>query len=625
MRIILIEYIWQIHQITKSNYNKKSIIVSLNPECSYALKNKNIEFFETSDFCDHNELWKRYEEINEKTFKITRALDKSLFLSDQRFEKLNWHLFDDYHYIIKICFDQLFYYSELISILLKKYQPDEIVVVDSKNIIFNEQFILDPNSSVLKFILETLDNSKFKIVYMDSEENNYKKYPHNFSFGQPKYQFIINYFKKKLINNFYKYRFYLNYFLFSSKYFSVGCYEVEKLKKLYPKKTNNILSYYHENFHKNNAKINMDLIKKFKENLLTKTDYKHSVINKNLSLKIVIDKLVENLILFLDFYINHYYKGKKIIIKKKPECVIFQSMSPFYSSNIFFRKVCKDLNIPFATWVHGGYFTNSLPGYDIVDYRFCKNHISYGESTKDLVNDKNNILNKFDFQKKQKIFPVGSARFDYENKNKIKKNESLNNKKPTILFMAGCTISKNQYYFGYNREMCENSLWKIHYKILLMLKKYQNKYNIIFKDYPDGFTNMWKKMLKDIGAEKISYVSNKKTVNDLLKISDLNIMPWVSTTFFESLYFNSDIFLLDSDIYEEPFIKKLGKEIYCFKNEEKFISSLENYLIEGNFYKTQKNVSRKYFLNLENSKNRFELLSNALIEIKNEKKNYIQT
>ena len=54
-----------------------------------------------------------------------------------------------------------------------------------------------------------------------------------------------------------------------------------------------------------------------------------------LSLKIVIDKLVENLILFLDFYINHYYKGKKIIIKKKPECVIFQSMSPFYSSNIF--------------------------------------------------------------------------------------------------------------------------------------------------------------------------------------------------------------------------------------------------------------------------------------------------
>ena len=39
-------------------------------------------------------------------------------------------------------------------------------------------------------------------------------------------------------------------------------------------------------------------------------------------------------------------------------------------------------------------------------------------------------------------------------------------------------------------------------------KEYQDKYNIIFKDYPDGFPNMWKKILNDIGAEKILYISN---------------------------------------------------------------------------------------------------------------------
>ena len=105
MRVILIEYIWQIDQIVEKNYHKESVIVSLHPECSYILKSKKIKYFETSYFCDHKELWNRYKEINEKTFKITKALDESLFLSDKRFKELNWNFFDDYHYIIKICFD----------------------------------------------------------------------------------------------------------------------------------------------------------------------------------------------------------------------------------------------------------------------------------------------------------------------------------------------------------------------------------------------------------------------------------------------------------------------------------------------------------------------------------------
>ena len=623
MRVILIEYIWQIDQIVEKNYHKESVIVSLHPECSYILKSKKIKYFETSYFCDHKELWNRYKEINEKTFKITKALDESLFLSDKRFKELNWNFFDDYHYIIKICFDQLFYYSELISKLLQIYKPEEIIVANSNKVVFNDQFILNPNSSILKFILNSLNNSKVKTTYMDNREYNYGKNSHKFSFGQPKYLFILNNLKKKLKDNFYKYKFYFNYIWSHSKYFAVGCYEIERLKKLYPKKTNNILSYYHENLNSKCEKIDKDLIKKFKKNLEINTNYNHLVLNKNISLKFVIDKLIEKLILLLDYYIKSYYEAKKILKRKKPECIIFQSMSPFYSPNVFFRKACKDLNIPFANWVHGGYFTNSLPGYDIVDYRLCNNHISYGESLDDLINDKNCILNKLNFQKKQKIFPVGSARFDYDNKNRIKKNESLNNKKPTILFMAGCVIDKNQFYFGYNREKNEHSLWELHYEILLILKKYQDRYNIIFKDYPNGFSDMWKKVLNDIGATKISYISDKKKINDLLEISDLNIMPWMSTTFFEALYFNADIFLLDDDIYEKPFIQKLSKEIYCFKNEKNFKSSLENYLIEGSFYQTKKSISKKYFLNLENSKNRFDFLNNALIEIKNEKKNYI--
>ena len=51
---------------------------------------------------------------------------------------------------------------------------------------------------------------------------------------------------------------------------------------------------------------------------------------------------------------------------------------------------------------------------------------------------------------------------------------------------------------------------------------------------------------------------------------------------------------------------------------------LKKYLEEGKFYKTTKNYCRKYFLNLNNSKNMFEYFNYALNQVKNEKKDYFQ-
>ena len=156
---------------------------------------------------------------------------------------------------------------------------------------------------------------------------------------------------------------------------------------------------------------------------------------------------------------------------------------------------------------------------------------------------------------------------------------------------------------------------KIHFEILLLLKEYQNKYNIIFKDYPYGYSNLWKKILKDINANKITYISHSETVNNLLRLSDLNILPWVSTTFFEALYFEADIFLLEEDLFDEPFKNKLNKEIFWFKNAEKFKSNLKKYLDEGKFYQCTKQESKKYFLNLNTLKNKADLLNAALTRI----------
>ena len=197
----------------------------------------------------------------------------------------------------------------------------------------------------------------------------------------------------------------------------------------------------------------------------------------------------------------------------------------------------------------------------------------------------------------------------------FKKILKENNNKKTIIFFIGMYYTRNNFYFIRNREKFETSLWEFNYDILYLLKKYQNKYNIIFKDYPNGKKNLWKSILRDIGADKILYVSNEYTVNDLLRISDLNILPWISTTFFEAMYYDADIFAIEEDIYEKAFEQEFKGEIFYFKNTNKFKISLERYLEEGHFYKYKKNLSKKYLLNFDNLNNRNKLLNEALDNI----------
>ena len=175
-------------------------------------------------------------------------------------------------------------------------------------------------------------------------------------------------------------------------------------------------------------------------------------------------------------------------------------------------------------------------------------------------------------------------RFDYDNRNRILNNNLKVTKKHTIVFVSGCQRVRNHFFFGYNREKNESSLWYFHYEILKLLKKYQNKYNIIFKDYPNGHSYLWKRALKDINATQISFISNQKTVNELLQISDLNIFPWLTTAFFEALYFDADIFVIEEDMFEKPFKEELKDEIFYFKNNQKFLLELSKYLEVGNFY-----------------------------------------
>ena len=85
--------------------------------------------------------------------------------------------------------------------------------------------------------------------------------------------------------------------------------------------------------------------------------------------------------------------------------------------------------------------------------------------------------------------------------------------------------------------------------------------------------------------------------------------------FFEALYFDGDIFVIEEDMFEKPFKEELKDEIFYFKNAKFFLLELEKYLEIGNFYTCNKKNSKNYLLKLDAINKRDELLKNALLKI----------
>ena len=95
-------------------------------------------------------------------------------------------------------------------------------------------------------------------------------------------------------------------------------------------------------------------------------------------------------------------------------------------------------------------------------------------------------------------------------------------------------------------------------------------------------------------------------------MSDLNIIPFISSVFFEAIYFNADIFAIEDDISDELLEGNLNDEIFYFKNEKNLLVKLDEYLGAGKFYTRNKKNSKNYFLKLDGLSKRDELLNNAL-------------
>ena len=80
-------------------------------------------------------------------------------------------------------------------------------------------------------------------------------------------------------------------------------------------------------------------------------------------------------------------------------------------------------------------------------------------------------------------------------------------------------------------------------------------------------------------------------------------------------YFESDIFVIDEDLFEKHFEGNLKDEIFYFNNAKKFLLEIEKYLETGNFYTCVKKNSKNYYLKLDSLNKRDELLNDSLSKI----------
>jgi hypothetical protein len=603
MRILLIEFVWQVDKIISEKKIKDfDLIISFNPETSYKLKKNLINFFESDEVINEDHLTNKYEEIANNSINLCSIIDNELQKVDLRFKKLNWKIFNDYHYCLKITYEQLIYYSEVLSVVLKKYQPKEIVLSAGSSIKFNEDKLMSSEISILELILKSnTDNQSYpKLSIMNNEDNqNLKKYK------DTKIN-ILNF-----INNL-KYLFNVNFKKID--FLSIKCFEVDYFKKKKSKYSDLFFNYKLELKNKGEKFI---LFKSLFENLSKNSQYLKLLKYKEYDFYEIFKKLIFLVTSDFEMMLDEFEKKKNNIKKIKPKMIIFGSSNPFYLPNILFRKIAKDLDIPYTIWVHGGNGgTKSLIGNDVLDFRFSINHFSYGEHLREYMNNEKYGLNRiksFYWKDKIKIFAIGSPKMDYQYK--LFKKDNIENKKKKIIFLTGSVVKRNHYYFGNLRKDTKNSFWRLNINIINLLKKFQDKYSITIKDYPDGQKNLWSQILRDTNIKNAQYISEEKTVPEVLSEADLIILPWFSTTFFESLYTNSDIFLLEKEIIDEFLSNKFTKEIFFYRDEELFLNNLNKYLEQGIFNRKEKKFTKEYFLNISNIENRDVEIKKALNQI----------
>ena len=259
---------------------------------------------------------------------------------------------------------------------------------------------------------------------------------------------------------------------------------------------------------------------------------------------------------------------------------------------------------------HGGaFYLKYMPGYEYADYNNTDLYFVYGYAMHEHFND---------FSKKYKIKPVtvGNLIAPKYSENKSKAESVYKNKKKRRILLLPYSISRKTYAAGYqSNSFTQNLIWKNSCKIIDVLSKYQNKYDILIKIAPnDNSGKELFRQLLDYKRHSNIRIESQYTFTELIKYSDLNIINYLGggCPMFQAYDSKADIFVYNTHELTKIAKKILPKAFFYYNDEKTFLRELDRYLDEGIFYLKDTSEFGDKFCNDKSDKSPGEIIADFL-------------
>lgn len=594
-------------------------IVSVDPCCSYELHRRGLPFLEAADLLAHEQAWARYPQRLAKSFALCKRLDALLWEKDSRFGSLRWSVFDDLHYILKITLDQLTHYADILCAARMRYPEAEFKVAVSTGIVIDEYGLLDPASKVFGKLLKTNASSPDAAAYglpmtTMSASGVASIRPSTYSFGQPKEwkdQFAslretgdrANLEANRGEANPAK-----------ATVLSVASREVSALKRNGSLLRDNSIYIVEWPTHGERRIGETALVWRHMEAFIDQLGNDAQIAEltayQGFDFRSIMLPIIAHVSGCLEELLHRYTQAKEVLHGAEVKAMVFQSMAPFFLPNLYLRKWCQENSVPYATWMHGGFgATYSMAGYDVTDLRMSPSFLSYGHHLRPALEDGRSTLAQMGMLPPN-VAVTGSP---YNDALYAAIPPRAPSRRHRILFAVGAQIVTHQFHYGFNRPRAESSFWRAHFEVIRLLSKFQDAYDIVVKDYPwSKRAGLWKQMIADAGGERLTLIVGEAHYDELVKECDLLIVPWVSTTFFEGLYPDADIFVFDDGDVTDIAKAALAEGAYYYSDLNCLLDGLSEYLSSGRFYTRNKTGMRNLFLDYSRKDSRGEVFMEFL-------------
>lgn len=589
-------------EIFLKEYRSGDIVIAWNPSASYALDINNVPYLTPTSFYTQKDLQSIYHDLSFKIVSIMHLLEEALYTVDQKFKANKIFPFFWKTYEYKIMVETIIYYIFVIKRVTQQLSPDSLVVFKNNVAIDSgENLTFEMNHSLLWYILQEFSMiiHTLKVEAINCHKENLLK-----TIARPWYKrwqaFSYTSSPSGTLN-----------------ILSVSCSNLDIYKNEFLK--NNINLHTHSPTHSFGK---YKYYKKLNQYCHHSPDLEQICVYEGISFFNLFLIRNKKYLYHLDSVFTAYQKIEYTLKKNNYALIATHTLSPFEMDNILIQKAAEKLHIPTLCWMHGGFGANkSFEGYDFTDLMFSEHYAVYGEliakSIKDnplrsRIGDSTSafIAEYFSQRNVLKLSILGASTIE----NKYATYERPNNSKPKIIFIMGELWYHNFYYLGGNTPDTFFQKWNEVKAILKLLSGFVEQYDICVKMYPgdkDG-THRIKSYLNSINAHSIQVIRNEKGITPLLFKADVIVSTWVSTTFFEAMLTDADQFLFDNSDLTQEAQEVLHKSTFFSSEIQPFCEMLNRYLINQTLYISDKKEFKEYFMDFNNSQNRFSHVLNTI-------------